>query len=114
MICAEISGSKGLTPIIAAAQYAASGKTVDLVDGDLMGRAFPELQMVLPSIRFEERASRPSRAKTSTARRRCWRPRRAMRPRTTRRRRASSAWNTGKKGYNSDFDKNGCTSLKGC
>ena len=51
LICGEIGGCNGLTPIIAAAQFAEkNGKTIDLVDGDFMGRAFPELQMILPSI----------------------------------------------------------------
>ncbi len=48
----------GLTQIynlflIACAQYSEKykrEKTIDLIDGDFMGRAFPELQMILPSI----------------------------------------------------------------
>ena len=51
LICGEIGGCNGLTPIMVAAQLAASGSSVDLVDADLMGRAFPELQMIVPSIR---------------------------------------------------------------
>eukprot|EP01084_Bolivina_argentea_P312054 540226_1 len=52
LICGEIGGCNGLTPIIACGQFAEKnkGKTIDLVDGDFMGRAFPELQMILPSI----------------------------------------------------------------
>ena len=47
LICGEIGGCNGLTPIIAAAQFAEkNGKTIDLVDADFMGRAFPELQMI--------------------------------------------------------------------
>eukprot|EP01083_Nonionella_stella_P317329 1154758_1 len=51
LICGEIGGCNGLTPIIAAAQFAEKYKTsIDLIDADFMGRAFPELQMILPGI----------------------------------------------------------------
>ena len=51
IICGEIGGCNGLIPIIAAAQYAVKhGTSIDIVDGDFMGRAFPELQHCLPSI----------------------------------------------------------------
>ena len=52
LICGEIGGCNGLIPIIAAAQFAEKndGQTIDLVDADYMGRAFPELQMITPSI----------------------------------------------------------------
>lgn len=43
--CAEIGGVNSMVPIIAAAQLG-----LPLVDADLMGRAFPELQMVLPTL----------------------------------------------------------------
>jgi DUF917 family protein len=41
----EIGGIAALLPIVAAAQ-----RGVPLVDADMMGRAFPELQMVIPSV----------------------------------------------------------------
>lgn len=43
--CAEAGGVNSTIPIIAAAELG-----LPLVDGDLMGRAFPELQMVLPTL----------------------------------------------------------------
>lgn len=43
--CAEAGGINSTIPIIAAAELG-----LPLVDGDLMGRAFPELQMVLPTL----------------------------------------------------------------
>lgn len=43
--CAEIGGVNSTTPIAAAAQLG-----IPLVDGDMMGRAFPEIQMVLPGL----------------------------------------------------------------
>jgi DUF917 family protein len=43
--CAEIGGVNSMVPIVAAAQLG-----LPLVDADLMGRAFPELQMVLPTL----------------------------------------------------------------
>jgi DUF917 family protein len=41
----EIGGLNSMTPIIAAAQT-----SLPLIDGDGMGRAFPELQMLLPTL----------------------------------------------------------------
>jgi DUF917 family protein len=43
LIAAEIGGVNATTPL-----YAAAGLGLTVVDGDLMGRAFPELPMVLP------------------------------------------------------------------
>ncbi|GAB2991464.1 DUF917 domain-containing protein [Amycolatopsis acidiphila] len=43
--CAEAGGVNSLIPVVAAAQLG-----LPLVDADGMGRAFPELQMVLPTI----------------------------------------------------------------
>lgn len=43
--CAEAGGINSTIPLVAAAQLG-----LPLVDGDLMGRAFPELQMVLPTL----------------------------------------------------------------
>ncbi|HJP79333.1 MAG TPA: DUF917 domain-containing protein [Pseudonocardiaceae bacterium] len=43
--CAEAGGMNSLIPVIAAAQLG-----LPLVDADGMGRAFPELQMVLPTL----------------------------------------------------------------
>lgn len=43
--CAEAGGVNSTIPIVAAAELG-----LPLVDGDLMGRAFPELQMVMPSL----------------------------------------------------------------
>ncbi|MGI3783049.1 MAG: DUF917 domain-containing protein [Janthinobacterium lividum] len=43
--CAEVGGVNSMVPIVAAAQLG-----LPLVDADLMGRAFPELQMVLPTL----------------------------------------------------------------
>lgn len=43
--CAEAGGINSTIPVVAAAQLG-----LPLVDGDLMGRAFPELQMVLPTL----------------------------------------------------------------
>ncbi|MEJ7647752.1 MAG: DUF917 domain-containing protein [Nakamurella sp.] len=43
--CAEAGGINSTIPIIAAAELG-----LPLVNGDLMGRAFPELQMVLPTL----------------------------------------------------------------
>ncbi|NNG37587.1 DUF917 domain-containing protein [Nakamurella sp. DB0629] len=43
--CAEAGGINSTIPVIAAAELG-----LPLVDGDLMGRAFPELQMVLPTL----------------------------------------------------------------
>lgn len=43
--CAEAGGVNSTIPIIAAAQLG-----LPLVDADLMGRAFPELQMVMPTL----------------------------------------------------------------
>nr|BFE99239.1 DUF917 domain-containing protein [Streptoalloteichus tenebrarius] len=43
--CAEAGGVNSLIPFVAAARL-----DVPLVDADMMGRAFPELQMVLPSL----------------------------------------------------------------
>lgn len=45
LACAEAGGINSMIPIIAAAQLG-----LPLVDADLMGRAFPELQMVLPTL----------------------------------------------------------------
>jgi len=43
--CAEVGGVNSTIPIVAAAALG-----LPLVDGDAMGRAFPELQMVLPTL----------------------------------------------------------------
>jgi DUF917 family protein len=43
--CAEVGGVNSMVPIVAASQLG-----LPLVDVDLMGRAFPELQMVLPTL----------------------------------------------------------------
>jgi DUF917 family protein len=43
--CDEVGGVNSTVPIAAAAELG-----VPLVDGDMMGRAFPELQMALPSL----------------------------------------------------------------
>ena len=43
--CAEVGGVNSTIPIVAAAALG-----LPLVDGDGMGRAFPELQMVLPTL----------------------------------------------------------------
>jgi uncharacterized protein len=43
--CAEVGGVNSMVPIVAASQLG-----LPLVDADLMGRAFPELQMVLPTL----------------------------------------------------------------
>lgn len=43
--CIEAGGVNSMIPIVAAAQLG-----LPLIDGDGMGRAFPELQMVLPSL----------------------------------------------------------------
>ena len=43
--CAEAGGVNSLIPVVAAAQLG-----LPLVDADGMGRAFPELQMVLPTL----------------------------------------------------------------
>lgn len=43
--CAEVGGVNSTIPIVAAAALG-----IPLVDGDGMGRAFPELQMVLPTL----------------------------------------------------------------
>ncbi|MBB6406044.1 DUF917 domain-containing protein [Arthrobacter sp. AZCC_0090] len=43
--CAEIGGSNSMLPIVAAAQLG-----IPLVDGDLIGRAFPEIQMGMPTM----------------------------------------------------------------
>lgn len=43
--CAEVGGVNSTIPIVAAAAM-----RLPLVDGDAMGRAFPELQMVLPTL----------------------------------------------------------------
>jgi len=43
--CAEVGGVNSTIPIVAAAALG-----LPLIDGDAMGRAFPELQMVLPTL----------------------------------------------------------------
>ena len=43
--CAEVGGVNSTIPVVAAAALG-----LPLVDGDAMGRAFPELQMVLPTL----------------------------------------------------------------
>lgn len=43
--CAEVGGVNSMIPIAAAAELG-----VPLIDGDGMGRAFPELQMILPTL----------------------------------------------------------------
>ena len=45
LVSIEIGGVNGVTPLIPAAQL-----HLPLVDGDMMGRAFPELQMSVPSL----------------------------------------------------------------
>jgi uncharacterized protein len=45
LACIEAGGVNSMVPVIAAAQLG-----LPLVDGDGMGRAFPELQMVLPTL----------------------------------------------------------------
>ena len=43
--CAEVGGVNSTIPLVAAAALG-----LPLIDGDGMGRAFPELQMVLPTL----------------------------------------------------------------
>ena len=43
--CLEAGGVNSTTPIVAAAELG-----LPLIDGDAMGRAFPEIQMVLPTL----------------------------------------------------------------
>lgn len=43
-ICAEIGGLNSLIPIVVAAQM-----NLPVLDVDLMGRAFPEFQMITPN-----------------------------------------------------------------
>ena len=45
LACIEVGGVNSTTPIVAAAELG-----LPLVDGDGMGRAFPEVQMVLPTL----------------------------------------------------------------
>ncbi|GAA5085759.1 hypothetical protein HNP84_010202 [Thermocatellispora tengchongensis] len=45
LVCAEAGGVNALVPVVAAAELG-----LPLVDADAMGRAFPELQMVLPTM----------------------------------------------------------------
>jgi DUF917 family protein len=45
VICAEVGGANSMRPIVVAARM-----RLPLVDADLMGRAFPEVQMCLPTI----------------------------------------------------------------
>jgi DUF917 family protein len=45
LVCMEIGGLNALVPIVAAATLG-----LPLIDGDGMGRAFPELQMTLPTL----------------------------------------------------------------
>ncbi|GAA4564464.1 DUF917 domain-containing protein [Planotetraspora kaengkrachanensis] len=45
LVCAEAGGVNALVPVVAAAQLG-----LPLIDADGMGRAFPELQMVMPTL----------------------------------------------------------------
>ena len=45
VVCAEAGGVNALVPVVAAAQLG-----LPVIDADAMGRAFPELQMVIPTL----------------------------------------------------------------
>ena len=52
LICGEIGGANGLTPLICAAllnkeKTNINGEHINVINGDFMGRAFPELQMTV-------------------------------------------------------------------
>ena len=56
LLSGEIGGMNGLTPLLCAGMInqtklnSGNKKIINVIDGDFMGRAFPELQMTIPSI----------------------------------------------------------------